>query len=100
MKKMSRDPPHKRWRDRIREKAERKRRARRESENIFLYGLGSFGLVGWSVTIPTLIGISIGVWIDKGWPGQYSWTLTLMFGGVILGCLNAWYWIQKQRQDD
>ncbi len=99
MKKANHDVPPRRWHERIREKAERKQRARRERENIFLYGLGSFGLVGWSVAIPTLAGIGIGLWLDKIWPSQYSWTLTFLFGGVIFGCLNAWYWIQRQHHD-
>ncbi|MEO0947827.1 MAG: AtpZ/AtpI family protein [Cyanobacteria bacterium J06641_5] len=102
MKRMNRDrdAPPRSWLEWVREKAERKQRARREPENIFLYGLGTFGLVGWSIAIPTLMGIGIGLWIDKNVPSQYSWTLTLLFGGVILGCLNAWYWIQRQREED
>ncbi|ERT09597.1 F0F1-ATPase subunit family protein [Lyngbya aestuarii BL J] len=59
-----------------------------------------FGLVGWAIAIPTLIGIFIGVWIDTNWPSPYSWTLMLLFLGVILGCFNAWYWVQRESQQD
>ena len=29
---------------------------------------------------------------------MYSWTLMLLGVGVILGCLNAWFWVSKERQ--
>jgi ATP synthase protein I len=79
-------------------KEARKIRARREREQNrrVWFGLGMFGLVGWSVAIPTLIGIAIGVWIDMTWPSRFSWTLMLLFIGVILGCLNAWFWVQRE----
>jgi ATP synthase protein I len=71
----------------------RKLRARRHRGRSVWFGLGTFGMVGWSVAIPTLIGTALGVWIDKQWPGSYSWTLMLMLGGLLLGCMNAWYWL-------
>ena len=64
------------------------------------YGLGMFGVVGWSVSVPTLLGIFLGVWIDSRTDGQYSWTLMLMMAGLILGLFNAWYWVQKESQRD
>jgi ATP synthase protein I len=77
-------------------KEARKLRARREKHQNMWFGLGMFGLVGWSVTIPTLISIAVGIWIDTRWPSQYSWTLTFLFMGVGLGCLNAWFWVKRE----
>lgn len=77
-------------------KAKRKLRARREKHHTAWFGLGMFGLVGWSVAVPTLIGIALGLWLDRRWPGQVSWTLTLLIIGVALGCANAWYWIKQE----
>ena len=57
-----------------------------------------FGVIGWSVAIPTLLGIFIGIWIDTTWPSRFSWTLMLLFAGVVLGCLNAWSWIERERR--
>ena len=54
-----------------------------------------FGVVGWSVAIPTLIGVAVGLWIDGRWPSRFSWTLMLLIVGVALGCINAWYWVKK-----
>lgn len=85
------------FRRRIRRKLARQRKAKEEKNELF-FGLGVFGVVGWSVAIPTLIGIAIGLWIDKTWPSQYSWTLMMLFLGVIVGCLNAWFWIDASHR--
>jgi len=79
----------------IREK--RKIRAEKKRQEKFWFGLGMFGLVGWSVAVPTLAGIFIGLWIDVKRPGHYSWTLMLMMIGLVLGCVNAWLWISRER---
>ena len=80
----------------IRRKAERKIRARRERERNVWFWMGMFGLVGWSVAIPTLAGVALGIWIDKNWPSNISWTLNLLIIGVAIGCVNAWYWVKHE----
>jgi ATP synthase protein I len=80
----------------IETKEKRKIRARKEGDRTVWFGLGMFGLVGWSVAIPTLIFIAVGVWIDRTYPSRFSWTLMLLFIGVIVGCLNAWYWVKRE----
>jgi ATP synthase protein I len=77
-------------------KEERKLRARRERDDSIWFGLGMFGIVGWSVAIPTLIGVALGVWLDMALPAPFSWTLTLLFTGIAAGCLNAWYWVKRE----
>ncbi len=81
-------------------RAERKLRAREEHERSAWFGLGMFGLIGWSVVVPTLIGVAAGIWLDRRWPGQVSWTLTLLIIGMAVGCLNAWYWIKQESGRD
>ena len=53
-------------------------------------------MIGWSVTIPTLIGVALGIWIDRHEPSKYSWTLMLMLIGLVIGCLNAWHWVSLE----
>jgi ATP synthase protein I len=84
----------------VADKQKRKARARREGDQSAWFGLGMFGLVGWSVTVPALIGIALGVWIDERWPSRFSWTLMLLVLGVAVGCLNAWWWVQRESRDD
>ncbi|MCF8080538.1 MAG: AtpZ/AtpI family protein [Desulfobacterales bacterium] len=94
---------NKRWKRLAREigeKEARKIKARREKDRGVWFGLGMFGLVGWSVAVPTLIGIAAGVWLDKQMADPYSWTLMGLFIGVVLGCLNAWYWVKKKSRND
>lgn len=81
------------------EAEKRKIRARRRREESIWFGLGTFGLVGWSVAIPTLIGLALGLWLDAHYPQRFSWTLTLLFAGIILGCVNAWYWVSRERAE-
>jgi ATP synthase protein I len=78
-------------------KAQRKLRARKDHGMIFW--LGMFGLVGWSVAIPTLAGTALGLWLDRHWPADFSWTLTGLFCGLMLGCINAWYWLKQERDN-
>ena len=81
-------------------KAARRARAEREGDKSIWFSLGLFGLVGWSVAIPTLLGLALGIWIDARWPGRVSWTLTLLFVGIVLGCANAWYWVTEESRDE
>lgn len=76
--------------------ARRKLKARRHRSRGVWFGLGMMGLVGWSVVVPTLLGAALGIWLDKNQPGQHSWTLALLVGGLTLGCLNAWHWVDKE----
>lgn len=81
-------------------KETRKLRARGEQHRSIWFGLGMFGIVGWSIAIPTVLGVVVGFWVDQRWPSRFSWTLMLLFIGVVLGCLNAWYWIKQESQKD
>lgn len=62
------------------------------------FGLGFAGLVGWSIVAPTLLGMAIGIWLDFHFSGSFSWTLTLMLGGLTLGCLVAWEWVMREQK--
>lgn len=85
----------KKFTDEVVKKEKRRIRGLRQQDKTVWFGLGMFGVVGWSVAIPTLIGVAIGLWIDQRWPSQYSWALMLLILGVMVGCLNAWYWVRK-----
>jgi ATP synthase protein I len=77
-------------------KAARKLRARRHVTRTVWFGLGMMGLIGWSVAIPTLLGAAFGIWLDNRHPGSHSWTLMLLVIGLVIGCLNAWHWVDKE----
>ena len=78
-------------------KEARKLRARQEHNQSLWFGLGLLGLIGWSIVVPTLLGLALGLWLDGRFPSQFSWTLMLMVAGLGLGCLNAWKWVDRQQ---
>ena len=77
-------------------KAIRKLRARSHGAAGVWFGLGMMGLIGWSVVVPTLLGAALGLWLDQRDPGGRSWTLALMVAGLVIGCFNAWHWVDKE----
>jgi ATP synthase protein I len=78
----------------------RKLQAQRWRSRIVWSGLGMMGLIGWSVTVPTLLGVALGIWLDRRHPGTHSWTMALMIAGLALGCWNAWHWISRESTDE
>jgi ATP synthase protein I len=84
--------------DQVGAKATRKLRARRHASSGVWFGLGMMGLIGWSVVLPTLLGATVGLWLDEQHPGEHSWTLALLVAGLAVGCMNAWHWVAKEDQ--
>jgi len=83
--------------DKVAQKEALRMKGLRHKDETVWFGLGMFGIVGWAVAIPTLIGIAVGLWIDRTWPSQYSWALMFLIIGVVLGSINAAYWVRKIR---
>lgn len=94
----AKDGNRRHFRTQVEKKEALKLKARERQPASALYGLGVIGIIGWSVVVPTMIGVAVGLYIDERWPGRISWTLTLMFVGLALGSLNAWHWISSQRR--
>jgi ATP synthase protein I len=82
----------------VRAKAARKLNAQRGGQKGVWFGLGMFGLIGWSVAVPTVLGAMLGIWLDRRHPGAHSWTLALLAAGLFIGCANAWHWISQEEK--
>ncbi len=80
------------------DKEERKLRAQRETKSVWS-GLGLFGIIGWSIALPTILGAALGIWLDKNYKENFSWTLSLLVVGLMIGCVIAWNWIQKENME-
>ncbi|SOB77103.1 ATP synthase protein I [Marinobacter sp. LV10R510-11A] len=80
----------------IRRSAERMKRARTEPGFSPLRGLGAFGIIGWSIAVPTVGGAFLGLWLNKVVPQTFSWPIALILGGVVVGGIIAWSWIDKE----
>ena len=85
--------------DRIAEKEKRKLKALRENSESIWSGLGMFGMIGWSVAVPTLLGVILGIWLDKKYHQSFSWTLTCLMIGLFTGIMIAWYWVDKEDKE-
>jgi ATP synthase protein I len=92
------DRDNRRFRDEVARKASRKLREKGSGEKGPGLGLGMFGAVGWTIAVPTLVGIAVGIWIDRRWPSGFSWTLMLLAGGLIVGCLIAFGWVRGEQK--
>ena len=93
MKKESKTPEEKLM-DKISSDAEKKIDARKKGKEI-MFGLGIFGIVGFSIAIPTLMGILLGTYLDKRTDSSISFTITFLFLGLFVGCVNAWRWVKE-----
>lgn len=83
----------------IRKKEKRKRYAKEHKKSwVYWMGFAVFGVIGWLVMIPMLLGLGVGIWIDRTWSSRFSWTLILAIGGLMLGCFSAWLWVSAERK--
>lgn len=94
------DPEHEQLLDTVERSQARKLRSRREGRHGIARGLGASGIIGWSVAVPTLVGIAIGVWLDRRVDSDYSWTLVLLASGLVIGGITAWYWGGQELERD
>ncbi len=76
----------------------RRLKARKTGKNVW-FGFGMFGLIGWSVVVPTLLGALLGIWIDGHYPGAHSWTLALLIVGLFVGCGSAAHWVNRESRE-
>ena len=86
----------------VEEKSQRRQKAEKEGERPIFFGIGMFGMVGWTIAIPTVVGIFLGRWLDAGKTQEstISWTLTCMFLGLVFGAIGAWRWINREGKTD
>jgi len=80
----------------IKRSAERLRDSRSHPPTSPLLGLGSFGMIGWTIATPTVGGALIGLWLDERIPQTFSWALALLFAGITLGGFMALGWMIRE----
>lgn len=84
--------------DQVGLRAARKLKAQKNPTPGVWFGLGMMGLIGWSVVVPTILGAMLGIWLDKHHAGEHAWTLALLMAGLVIGCFNAWHWVDKEHK--
>ncbi len=81
--------------DTIRRSAKRLQHARSKPGESPLLGFSVFGIVGWSIAVPTVAGAFLGHWLNQVAPQEFTWTIALILGGVAIGGFIAARWLQK-----
>jgi ATP synthase protein I len=88
---MSREPPNRERLDKaVKTRQERLARWQREGERSVGHNLAMIGALGWTIVVPTLIGIFAGRWLDRELTSGIFWTLSLLMLGLVFGCTLAW----------
>jgi ATP synthase protein I len=91
-------PPnnHERLSEAVRTRQERRARWQREGERSLGQNLAMIGALGWTIVVPTLIGIFAGRWLDRYFDMGIFWTLGLLLVGLAIGCTYAWKRMQSE----
>lgn len=84
----------------IQRRAQRMQHTRSQKPTSPLRGLGAFGVIGWSVALPTVCGALLGLWLDRVAPQAFSWPVALILGGLVVGVMVAWEWVARQQRDE
>ena len=83
---------------RIAHQVSRKQAERDNPQPSPLRGFSTFGMIGWSIVVPTVGGAFLGLWLDQIAPQNFSWTIALILGGVAMGAMIAWAWMDKENK--
>ncbi len=82
---------------RVQRQRQRIEKGRREKGQSFWSYVGLMGAVGWSVVVPMVLAILLGLVLDRKFGTGSKWTLGLLLVGLAVGCLNAWRLITKEQ---
>ncbi|MGB0084904.1 MAG: AtpZ/AtpI family protein [Rhodomicrobiaceae bacterium] len=55
--------------------------------------LGQIGILGWTIVVPTLIGVFIGRWLDRTFDTGVFFSAPLIMIGAAIGFWSAWKWM-------
>ena len=88
---MTQEPEnHERLSEAVKTRQERRERWQREGERSIGQNLAMIGVLGWTIVLPTLLGLFAGRWLDRQFHMGIFWTLSLLVVGLTAGCMLAW----------
>lgn len=80
-----------------REHKRRDRAAREKRSNLWTQ-ITKVGTLGWVVALPIVGGALLGHFIDRRFGSGITWSLGLMFVGIVTGGYALWAELDKQRK--
>jgi ATP synthase protein I len=80
----------------VRTHRERRMRGQREARRSIGRDLATAGAIGWTIVVPTLLGVFGGRWLDRRFHAGIFWTLGLLVAGLAIGCRLAWQRLSRE----
>ena len=80
----------------VKRRRERHEEHEREGNSSFWQSVGVMGTIGWTVSIPMVLGVFLGRWIDSRLDSDQIFTIFCLLVGLIMGCLTAWRIISEK----
>lgn len=77
----------------VRRTRDRRDDGERQGEPSFGRYLAQIGVLGWTIVLPTMLGVFLGRWIDRSLGTGIFWTGPLLLLGLAAGCWTAWRWM-------
>ncbi|SAL52182.1 ATP synthase gene 1 [Caballeronia sordidicola] len=84
----------------VREAMESERRARETPEPSLGSRLGQIGVLGWLIVVPTLLGLTLGHWLDRRFHTGVFFAAPLLMVSAGIGLWCAWRWMHRQTLKD
>lgn len=75
--------------------AERRRAGLEIPEPSLGVRLGQIGILGWTIVVPTLIGVLLGHWLDRHFGTKVFFSAPLIMLGAAFGMWSAWKWMHR-----
>ena len=82
--------------DRVKHRNELREKCRREGDSSFWSSVGMMGTIGWSVSIPIVLGLLFGRWLDSRLGSAQIFMIFFMILGLVSGCITAWRLVSEK----
>jgi ATP synthase protein I len=80
----------------VKHRRDLRRRHEREGNSSFWNSVGMMGTIGWSVSLPTALGLLLGRWLDGRLDSGSVFLVFFMLVGLGVGCFTAWRLIAEK----
>ena len=68
----------------------------RDGDSSFWQSVGMMGTIGWSVAVPTVLGVLLGRWVDGRLDSAHVFMVFFMLAGLVTGCVTAWRMVAEK----
>lgn len=77
----------------------RRRAARRNHRALAWSTFTALGTIGWSFSLPVVLGVFVGRAVDARIPSPSHWTIVGLIVGLVVGSLTAWRAVREGWRD-